>query len=158
MFQTKHAWIKSFSIFLALTFLAAAFGSLFQPGAWYAGLDKAVLNPPNFVFAPVWTILYLLMPISATWVYMRARTRYEAELARNIFLGQLLLNALWSFLFFGLESPVLALIDLVCLWFAVVTMIYFFARISLKAALLQVPYLLWLSFAGYLNIAIWWLN
>ncbi|MGA2654496.1 MAG: TspO/MBR family protein [Gammaproteobacteria bacterium] len=154
----KISWLKPFIIFLILTFLAAYSGSMFMPGLWYEGLIKPVLTPPNQVFPIAWTILYSLMVISMTWVYVRGHERKEYKIARNLFLAQLLVNALWSWLFFGLHQPLWGLLDIVLLWILVILMIYTFARISIGAAVLQVPYLCWLSFAGWLNWGIWHLN
>jgi translocator protein len=151
-------WLRPFIIFLTLTFLAALSGSQFMPGSWYAALIKPALTPPDQIFPIVWTLLYLLMPISMTWVYVRGHHLGMQILARNLFLAQLVLNALWSWLFFGLHQPLWALIDLVCLWVLVIAMIYTYSRISLCAAFLQIPYLLWLSFAAWLNFGIWSLN
>jgi tryptophan-rich sensory protein len=154
----KVQWLKPFFVFSILTFLAAYSGSLFMPGLWYADLIKPALTPPNVVFPIAWTILYFLMVISMTWVYVRGHETSSYKLARNLFLAQLLFNALWSWLFFGLHQPLWGLLDIACLWILVVFMIYAFAKISKWAALLQVPYLCWLSFAGWLNWGIWNLN
>jgi tryptophan-rich sensory protein len=154
----KTSWLKPFIIFLILTFLAAYSGSLFMPGLWYEGLIKPALTPPNQVFPIAWTILYFLMVISMTWVYVCGHQTHAYKIARNLFLAQLLLNALWSWLFFGLHQPLWGLLDIALLWILVVLMIYAFSRISMWAALLQAPYLCWLSFAAWLNWGIWNLN
>lgn len=154
----KTEALKPFCIFLLLTFAAAYFGSQFMPGPWYASLAKSSLNPPDAVFPLAWTILYFLMPVSMTAVYMRAQGTSEYKVARNLFLAQLFVNALWTWLFFGLHQPLWAFVDIICLWVLVLLMICAFARVSKWAALLQVPYLCWLSFAGWLNWAIWSLN
>lgn len=154
----KAQWLKPFFVFLILTFLAAYSGSLFMPGLWYEGLIKPTLTPPNQVFPIAWTILYSLMVISMTWVYVLAHRTNAYKHARNLFLAQLLLNALWSWLFFGLHQPLLGLVDIAFLWMLVILMIYAFSRISMGAALLQIPYLCWLSFAAWLNWGILSLN
>lgn len=153
--------IESFWVFLiyfAITFAAATFGAFFKPGEWYALLLKPALNPPNEVFAPVWLTLYFMMAVSIWLVWRKAPNRIEFSLPRNLYLGQLFLNALWSYLFFGLQNPFLAFIDLVFLWFLLVAMIFSFQRLSIFAAALNIPYLLWLSFAGYLNLSIYIIN
>jgi tryptophan-rich sensory protein len=129
-----------------------------MPGLWYADLIKPTFTPPNQIFPIAWTILYFLMTVSMTWVYVRDHKSFAYKLARNLFLLQLVFNALWSWLFFGLHQPLMGLLDIVCLWIVVILMIFAFSRISIGAALLQLPYLCWLSFAGWLNWGIWSLN
>ncbi len=144
--------------FLVVVFVAASFGAIFQPGAWYAGLAKPSFNPPNWVFAPVWTALYVLMAVAA-WLVWRDRGSLAAAAAPlTAWLVQLVLNALWSWLFFGLHRMGLALVDIVALWFAIVVTIALFWRVRHVAAWLMVPYLAWVSFAMVLNGALWRLN
>lgn len=151
-------WLKPFIAFMVLIFVVAYFGSLFMPGPWYADLIKPAYTPPNQVFPIAWTILYVLMAVSMTWVYLCDHQTSSYRFARNLFLLQLLVNGLWSWLFFGLHQPLWGLLDIICLWFLVILMIGAFFRISRGAALLQVPYLCWISFAGWLNWGIWTLN
>lgn len=143
--------------FLAITALAAAGGILTPPGEWYAGLAKPPLNPPDWVFAPVWTVLYLLMAVAAWLVWRRTGLRGGAP-ALAPFVAQLGANGLWSILFFGLERPGLALIDLLVLWCLIALTMLRFARVSRRAAWMLAPYLAWVSFAGYLNAGIVILN
>jgi tryptophan-rich sensory protein len=143
--------------FLALTALAAAGGILTPPGAWYAALVKPPLNPPDWVFPPVWTVLYLLMALAAWLVWRRTGLRGGMP-AFAPFIAQLGANGLWSVLFFGLERPLLALIDLAVLWCLIVLTMFRFARVSRRAAALLAPYLAWVTFAGYLNAGIVVLN
>lgn len=126
---------------------------------WYAQLAKPTLAPPNWVFAPVWTTLFLLMGIAfyLVWTHPTARIQHK-KAALMIFGGQLVLNILWSAIFFGLESPRWALVEIMLLWCAIIVTMIAFRKISLPAAWLLVPYILWVSFAGYLNYAIWSLN
>ncbi len=125
---------------------------------WYTTLRKPSFNPPNWIFGPVWSTLYLLMGV-AHFIVSRASTEPDRARPAQIFYWlQLILNALWTFLFFGRRSPLAALVEIVFLWVAIVLTIIIFARISRKAALLLVPYLLWVSFAAVLNGAIWRLN
>ena len=125
---------------------------------WYAGLKKPGFNPPNSIFAPVWTTLYLLMGVADYLVGAQAAGDAALGPARLAYRGQLALNTLWSILFFGLRAPAAALLEIGLLWVAVLLTIVRFARISRPAALLLVPYLVWVSFAAALNAAIWRLN
>ncbi len=138
-------------------FAAAFVGSRFRPGAWYAALARPAWSPPNWIFAPVWTLLYLLMGVSA-WLVWRRAGFGGARLALGIFGVQLALNALWSWLFFGLHRPDLALVDIVLLWGAILAVVILFGRVDKVAGALQLPYLAWVTFAMALNGAIWWLN
>lgn len=136
--------------------LAGAVGSVFTAGAvagWYGGLVRPALNPPSWVFGPVWVTLYALMGIAAWLVWERGGGK-----ALAIFSGQLVLNASWSIVFFGLRSPGLALVNIALLWLAIVWTGAAFYRISRPAAYLLLPYFLWVSFAVYLNFFIWRLN
>ncbi|TWT39386.1 TspO/MBR family protein [Blastopirellula retiformator] len=121
---------------------------------WYAGLEKPPWTPPNYLFGPVWTTLYILMGIAAWLVWRKG----DSGVALTFFGVQLALNAIWSPIFFGLESPLLGLLVIVPLWLMIGVTIYGFARRWWPAALLLVPYLLWVSYASCLNFAIWRLN
>lgn len=136
---------------------------------WYAELVKPALNPPSWVFGPVWTTLYALMGISVFLVYEKnektilneieeQRLKTKKKIALILFGIQLFLNAIWSVLFFGLHSPGGALIEIIFLWLAILATIVAFARISKSAAWLLAPYIVWVSFALYLNLAIWAFN
>jgi translocator protein len=141
--------------------LAGIIGSVFTApsiASWYAGITKPALNPPSWVFGPVWTTLFALMGISAFLIWKKGLDRRDVKIAIGIFIGQLVLNTLWSIIFFGLHSPVGALVEIVFLWLAILATIIVFARISKLAAWLLVPYILWVSFASYLNFMIWALN
>jgi len=124
---------------------------------WYVTLNKPSFNPPNYLFAPVWTTLYALMGISLFFVWKSSEGR-DRNNALVIFTIQLTLNFIWSFLFFKFNLIGVALVEIVLLWISILMMIIFFRRISKLAAFLQVPYLLWVSFASVLNAAIWLLN
>ena len=141
--------------FLALVALAASFGALFLPGEWYESLRKPPLNPPNWVFGPVWTLLYLGIAV-AGWRVWRARP--EVSTALGLWAAQLLLNALWSYLFFGLERPGLALVDITVLLVLILATTVVFFRIDRPAGALLVPYAVWVAFATYLNAGLWVLN
>lgn len=125
---------------------------------WYAGLAKPVFSPPNWVFGPVWITLYLMMGVALYLVWQRTGSIYGSPLLFSVFFLQLMLNALWSFVFFGLRSPFWGFIEITVLWGSIVATIALFRKASLPAALLLVPYLLWVSFAAVLNISIWRLN
>ena len=150
---------KKLVIAVVLCELAGIMGSLFtfsSIDSWYAALSKPFFSPPNWVFGPVWTILYFLMGVSLYLVWTNknpvARSAYAA------FGIQLGLNALWSAAFFGLQSPFLGFIVIALLWLAILATIKLFWRYSQNAALLLVPYFLWVSFAAALNFAVWQLN
>jgi benzodiazapine receptor len=142
---------------LIASFAAAVAGAVFRPGAWYQQLAKPPLTPPEAVFAPVWLILYALMGIAA-WLVWRARGFRGAAAPLTFFIAQLVVNATWSWLFFGLHLPLAAFLDLVILWLLILGAMVLFWRIQRLAGTLLLPYLLWVSYAGYLNLSIWWLN
>lgn len=144
-------------VFLLITFAVAAFGGQFTPDAWYRDLAKPEFNPPAAVFAPVWTLLYALMAIAA-WLVWRARHRKQITPAMVAYAVQLVLNGLWSWLFFGRHEIGLALLDIILLWGAIAVTMLLFWRIRPTATLLLVPYLLWVSFALLLNLRFWQLN
>jgi len=149
-------WI-GLGLWLAVTFAAAWIGSRFQPGDWYAGLVKPALTPPSWVFGPVWTLLYAMMG-TAAWLVWRSHSLACAIRPLGLFLGQLALNALWSYLFFGLQRPGLAFLGIVALWLGILATLLAFRRAYPPAGLLMIPYLLWVSFATYLNFQFWRLN
>lgn len=149
-----------FIVSLALPFAAAAIGSFFTFDAistWYVFLQKPVLSPPNWIFGPVWTILYFMMGISFYMVWTK-KTKQNKSRAISLFFAQLTFNALWSILFFGLKQPYLAFIGIIILWILIFLTIVSFSKISKSAAYLLIPYLLWVTFATYLNLSIWLLN
>jgi benzodiazapine receptor len=142
---------------LGITFSAAFVGSRFMPGEWYASLSKPSWNPPNAIFGPVWSVLYLLMGV-AGWLVWRKSGFNGAGLALILFIAQLVLNALWSYLFFGKLRPDLAFLDIVALWFAILVVLVLFWREHRGAGAMMVPYLAWVSFATYLNFVLWRMN
>ena len=135
----------------------ASLGALFPPGDWYAGLAKPSFNPPNWVFGPAWTTLYLMIAV-ATWLLWRAAPGAPRGRALRLNAVQLLLNAAWSPLFFGLQAPAPALACIVLMWLAILATIIAARPVSRPASWLLVPYLAWVSFATLLNASIWWLN
>jgi tryptophan-rich sensory protein len=142
---------------VAVTFAAAAMGGLFLPGDWYASLQKPAWNPPNWIFGPVWTALYTIMAVAAWLVWKRGGFAGQRR-ALLCFLLQLLFNALWSPLFFGLHLPGLAFVDLVLLWLALLATVAAFWKAHRLAGAMLLPYLAWVTFAGALNFALWRLN
>lgn len=146
---------------IGVCLLAGLIGSIFTmpaiPG-WYAALVKPALIPPSWVFGPVWTVLYILMGIALYLVWIKGWEQKKVKVAMTIFGVQLILNILWSFLFFGLQSPFFALIEVVLLWVAILMTIGAFYRVSVPASVLLVPYLLWVTFAAYLTYGVYILN
>lgn len=128
---------------------------------WYAFLTKPPFTPPNWVFGPVWTLLYFLMGIALFLIWhtkTTAKNKHQKQIAISLFFVQLLLNFLWSFIFFYLKQPFTAVIEIVMLWIAIVYTIVLFRKFSVTAAWLLIPYLIWVSFASYLTLAIWLVN
>ena len=155
----KHPWI-GLIVLLVLCFAAAGIGGAVttsQIDGWYAALAKPSWTPPNWIFGPVWSALYLGMAVAA-WLVWRQRGLAGAVMPLLLFGVQLFLNMLWSCLFFGLENPGLAFLEVLLLWIAIVGTNVAFWRRSLAAGLLLLPYLTWVSFAAVLNFAIWRLN
>jgi len=151
----RHALLLG--VCILVSFVPGAFGSAFPPGDWYDGLAKSALTPPGWVFPIAWTLLYITIGVSLYLFLLGApkRTR-RAPLA--VFAVQLVLNGLWSWIFFGQHAVGVALVEIVALWFAIVATMVVFARRSPASAKLLVPYLAWVSFATYLNLAIWIMN
>lgn len=149
--------ILSLVFWVGLSLAAGLAGSRWMPGEWYAELAKPAWNPPNWIFAPVWTILYILMGVSAWMVWLRAGWA-KGRMALGVFILQLGLNALWSYLFFGAHLMGWALVEIVILWLVILATAVLFARHAVTAAALLVPYLLWVAFATVLNATLWTLN
>ena len=150
-----------FIMCLAVTFSAPLIASLFTRQAisdWYAELNKPFFTPPDWVFGPVWTVLYLLMALSAAFVWQKGFAKPLVKIALALYLLQLILNGLWMPLFFGLQMPLLALFEIVLLWSAILLTMVAFARVSKPAVLLLLPYIVWTSFAAVLNFSLWLLN
>jgi tryptophan-rich sensory protein len=145
--------------------LAGVVGSIFTTpaiGSWYATLTKPSFSAPNWVFAPVWTILFAFMGIALFLVWKKRPSgvdrQREKKVAIRIFFAQLFMNVLWSILFFGLNSPRGALIEIIGLWAIIAATMFSFYKVSKGAAFILAPYLLWVSFATVLNFAIWYIN
>jgi benzodiazapine receptor len=144
----------SLGVFLALVFLAATTGAFFQPGQWYAGLNKPSWTPPNWLFPVAWTVLYTMIAV-AGWKVWQAEGLRAALVVWGIALA---FNMAWSWIMFGRQEIGLALIDLILLWVAIVAFMVLAWPVSRTAVYLFVPYLFWVSFAGALNFAVWRLN
>jgi benzodiazapine receptor len=146
---------------IVASFAAGGIGSLFTFKAiptWYAALKKPPYTPPNQVFGPVWTILYILMGISVYFVWQKGLATNGALLAFVLFWIQLILNAMWSVIFFGLKSKGGGVITIVALWLLILVTIITFFQVSGWAGALLIPYIFWVSIAAYLNTGIWILN
>lgn len=146
----------SIALPLFLGAIAGMFTSQSVPD-WYAALNKPAFSPPNWIFGPVWTLLYILMGISFFVVWKQKVSKLR-NLAISIYFLQLLLNFAWSFIFFYFNMIGLALVEIVLLWFTIILMLVLFYRIKPMAAYINIPYLLWVSFAGVLNASYYFLN
>jgi benzodiazapine receptor len=151
--------IKLFTAVILTVGLGAVGGLVTAPEIplWYAGLNKPSFNPPNWLFGPVWTTLYLLMGVSCYLVW-RQPVSVERNKALYLFILQFVLNFCWSFIFFGMHETGWALTEMIILWLTILATIFSFAKFSKTAAWLLVPYIAWVSFAMLLNGAIWRLN
>jgi len=162
--MTKHTaklfdW-KRFLLALILCEGAGVVGSLFtfqSIPTWYVYLNKPSFSPPNWLFGPVWTILYFLMACSLYLIW-KSKPSLQKGFAEKLFYVQLLLNAAWSIIFFGLQNPLIAFIEIIILWVLILMCIIATNRLHKRAGFLLVPYLLWVSFASLLNLAIVVLN
>lgn len=153
--------ILKLSLSVLIPLLIGFVGSYFTAPAipeWYAGLNKPSLNPPNWIFAPVWTILYIFMGVAFFLVWKESTETRRKIIAFAFFGAQLVLNLTWSIFFFGMKNPELALMNIVLLIIALVATMISFYKISKKTLYLLLPYLLWISFASYLNYQIIVLN
>lgn len=147
------------SVFVCLA--AGGIGTVFTVQSiptWYSTLNKPVFSPPNYLFGPVWTVLYILMGISLYLVWKRGLKTGKVRSALYIFGIQLILNAIWSPIFFGLKNLLLALIVIIVMWIYILKTILVFLKIDKTAGYLLYPYLAWVSFASLLNFSVWLLN
>ncbi|MFH1424276.1 MAG: TspO/MBR family protein [archaeon] len=152
---------KKLVLSLAVCQLAGIIGSFFTTpniGTWYAALAKPSFNPPNWIFAPVWTTLFVLMGVSLYLIWVKGFEKHEVKQGVSIFAAQLVLNVLWSIFFFGLQNPLLALAEIFLLWIAIFATIWIFYKVDKRVAYLLIPYIAWVSFAALLNYSIWALN
>lgn len=153
--------IMIFLLCLVLCFVAAGVGSLVtvpSVAGWYLTLNKPSFSPPNWIFGPVWTLLYFLMAISLYLVLISKSAKKEKSAGLKYFFSQLVFNTLWSIVFFGWHAPFFAFLDIILLWTLIFLTIKNFVKINKTAGWLLIPYLLWVSFASILNFAIVLLN
>lgn len=155
--MSPRASIVGLVVWIVLSLGAGALGALFPPGGWYVGLRKPAFTPPGWVFGPVWTLLYILMG-TAAWLVWKPSGFRAAWLALSLFLFQLILNGAWTWMFFGLRRPDLALVDIAVLWTVIGLTTFAFWGRSHVAATLLVPYFFWVTFAAVLNYYFWRLN
>lgn len=158
--KTKAQVMWGLVFFLILCLGVSALGAwVTRPSisTWYVGLSRPWGTPPNWVFGPVWTILYFMMALSAWWVWKELPWK-KSRGPLTLFFLQLTLNAIWSWLFFGFQRPDLALVEIVTLWFAIGMTVMSFWNARTLAGALMLPYWAWISFAAYLNFGFWRLN
>jgi tryptophan-rich sensory protein len=156
----SHSYGKLFAAVL-LCLIVGSMGSLVTTtgsGSWYESLEKPAFTPPNWVFGPVWTTLFILMGIALYLVWQSGTERREVQIALAVFGIQFALNVLWSFLFFGMQSPLLGLVDIVILWIMIAVTIVLFYQIRKIAGYLLIPYIVWVTIATALNYSIYILN
>jgi translocator protein len=149
--------IISILVIMALGFASGMVTAKAIPG-WYAGLEKPSFNPPNWLFGPAWALLYSCMGIAFARIWHSYQENSIYKTAIFLFAAQLILNVLWTLVFFGMKQTGLALAEIVLLWALILACILQFKKIDMPAALLFVPYWLWVSFATLLNFMIWKLN
>jgi tryptophan-rich sensory protein len=158
----KAIQVFKFIVALAACFGASGLGAIFMTQDsitnWYAQLQKPSFTPPDWVFGPAWTILYLLMAISVFLVWDKGLDYPKVKQSIVLFLIQLALNAIWTPLFFGFHLILPAFIEIIILWLAVLVTMLAFKQISLPASILLIPYLIWVGYATILNGSIWYLN
>lgn len=142
---------------LILCFAASASAVFVSVDGWYAALNKPTWNPPNWIFGPVWSLLYAMMAVAA-WLVWRHGGWSRQRWPLSLFLVQWLLNAIWTPMFFGMHMLGPAFAEILLLWLAIAATIVAFWRVSKPAAALLIPYLAWISFAAFLNFTIWQLN
>lgn len=153
--------IMKLAISIIICLAAGFIGSIFTNRSipiWYESLKKPSFNPPGWLFGPVWTALFILMGISLFLIWQKGLHYNGVKIALIVFGIQLILNILWSILFFGLRAPQAAFIEIIILWILILITILTFYPISKIAALLLLPYILWVSFASILNFSLWRLN
>jgi benzodiazapine receptor len=155
----KSIYYISIAVFVCLLVgFLSSFATQSSVNSWYLTLNKPSFNPPNWVFAPVWTVLYILMGIAAGLVWAKGYYHLWVKTALYHFVFQLLLNALWSIVFFGLKNPFIALLIITGLNVLLLFTFKSFKVADTKAAYLLLPYMVWVGFATVLNFAIWYLN
>lgn len=137
--------------------LIGSFSTMSSVKGWYQTINKASFNPPSWVFAPAWTTLFTLMGIAAAIIWLSEKNEARKK-ALTVFGVQLVLNTLWSIIFFGMKNPALAFVEIIFLWLAILYTIILFRKINRKASCLLIPYILWVSFASVLTLSVAILN
>jgi translocator protein len=158
--MVKSKWLKLI-VALLLPQVAGAIGGFFSAAnvpTWYQTLLKPAFTPPGWVFGPVWGMLYLMMGLAFFFVLISEQNKDSRRFVAGLFGVHLLLNTLWSILFFGLRNPFLAFIDIIVLWLMITALVFVFWNIKKLAGMLMIPYWLWVSFASVLNYSIWKMN
>jgi len=148
-------------VFILISEAAGVVGAIFTTDAvatWYPTLTKPAFNPPNWLFGPVWAALYALMGVAAFLVWRHGWSAPGVKVALALFAAQLVLNSLWSIIFFGMHALLPAFIEIIILWLTILATIIAFWRVRLAAGALLLPYILWVSFASVLNFSLWRLN
>jgi len=153
----KKSYFPVFFWIIITLAVGLAAGMVSRPDVWYDALSKPVWNPPGWIFAPVWILLYVLMGAAAGIIWQR-RAFSQSTLALNLYVIQLILNIIWSFIFFGMRNPGFAFAEICLLWLAIIATIFTFWRVYRPAVFLLMPYFLWVSFAAVLNFTIWRMN
>lgn len=158
----RHKDVIKLIVSLVTVFSVSGLASLSMRSAqtwdWYVQLNKPFFTPPGWLFGPAWTLLYTLMAVSAYLVWRKGLQDRQVKTALGLFLAQLVLNGLWTPIFFGLRLIFPALVEIVVLWLAIAFTILHFRRISSSAAVLMIPYLGWVGYAAVLNLSFWLLN
>lgn len=147
-------------IFILISYLAGIIGAFFTSADsdWYKNLIKPSFNPPSWVFGPVWTLLYVMMGVSAYLIWLKRNDNPLVTTALTIFFIHLIFNTTWSIIFFGMQNPALAFLNIIILLVFIIVLVFVFFKIDKTASYLLVLYLLWVSFATILNYSIWQLN
>ncbi|MGB9748714.1 MAG: TspO/MBR family protein [Candidatus Woesearchaeota archaeon] len=162
--KPRVARIARFIISILIPLIIGFLGSIFTSksvNSWYLALNKPFFNPPNWLFAPVWIILFVLIGISFYFAWDKnfgGNKKIRKAVCLTVYSLQLFFNFLWSLLFFGLKNPLFAFAEIIFLWFLIIANIFVFYKVSKISAYLLVPYLLWVSFASLLNCYITILN
>lgn len=157
--KSKASFVRGVicSLFILILGFFSGFLTANEIQTWYATIIKPSFNPPNYIFGPVWTLLYILMGISLTLIISQ-KPSVDRTKAITIFFIQFMVNLFWSIIFFKMHEIGWALVEILFMWLSIILMIIGFYRIQITAGLLQIPYLLWVSFASILNGSIYYLN
>lgn len=159
--KKKTRVFPTLAFFVIGSIISGSIGSIATTPAipvWYAGLIKPSFQPPNWLFGPVWTLLFALMGTAAFFVWRKGINNKQVRFALMMFVFQFILNIMWSFAFFGAHSPYLGLLVIIPLWISIIMTIILFYRVRVVSGLLLIPYICWVSFAMILNAAIYSLN